>query len=259
MTKHHLHVSRDDLAEYLLQRTCVFWERPTVNGYGKDLCATLSQGLQELRVGHAILLHGDAKSLDGTVLVERGDDLYPCVRFGHRQRWLETECLEGCDRLGSSGNESRLLERCHNRGPGIARFEEIEQRGCADTGKKHEKIDSLGCELDPKLQRRGIVIQRNFAKGRSDARVSPVALYEPGDLGLHAAFEGSDGQTIEANGNHYDFEGKSVIGFARIRTPNTVETSNGEADIVADSWFKIGSVKIVPQPGEEAQPPVRSR
>ena len=115
---------------------------------------------------------------------------------------METECLKGYDRLGSSGNDGSLFEGFHNRRPRIARFEEIEQRGCANAGKKNKKIDSLGCELDPKLQRRGIVIQWNFAKGRSDARVSPVALYEPGDLGLHAAFEGSDGQTIEADGSH---------------------------------------------------------
>jgi hypothetical protein len=87
----------------------------------------------------------------------------------------------------------------------MARFEEIEQRGGADAGKENEKIDSVGSELDPKLQRRGIVIQWNFAKRRSDARVPPVASYEPGDLGLHTAFEGSDGQTIKANSSHSVF------------------------------------------------------
>jgi len=39
--QHDLHVSRDDLAEHLFQRACVFRERPTINGHGKDLCATL--------------------------------------------------------------------------------------------------------------------------------------------------------------------------------------------------------------------------
>jgi hypothetical protein len=35
-----------------------------------------------------------------------------------------------------------------------------------------------------------------------------MALDEPGDLHCHAALEGGDGQTIEANGSHYGFEGE---------------------------------------------------
>ena len=85
-----------------------------------------------------------------------------------------------------------------------------------------------------------------FREGQERRAGFPLALYESGDLGLHAAFEGSDGQTIEANGHHHGFEGKSDIGSAWIRTPNTVETSNGWTDIVVDSLYKITSETIVP-------------
>ena len=40
-----------------------------------------------------------------------------------------------------------------------------------------------------------------------------MALNEPGDLHRHAALEGGDGQTIEANGSHYGFEGKRHSGL----------------------------------------------
>jgi len=60
-----------------------------------------------------------------------------------------------------------------------------------DTNPKNPVIGDRSFGDDPELVGR-----------LAAAQLEPDGPVEPGDLGLHAAFEGSDGQTIEATGNH---------------------------------------------------------
>src|SRR6185295_2079839 len=112
--QHHINVARDDLAKHLLQRACVFRERPAVNGHGKDLCATLAQGLQEFRIRRAVFLHSDTEALDGTVSVELRDNFDPCMWFRYGKSRCDPKGLERSDRLRAASDDCCLLDSSQN-------------------------------------------------------------------------------------------------------------------------------------------------
>jgi hypothetical protein len=143
------------------QQSHLFWESPAIDGHGKDLRATLLQGLQKVRIGYAIFLNSDAKSLHRSILVQCRDDFNPRVGFRHGDVWYQAQCLERCLRLWPSGDDDDLLQ-----GPGdvcqrISSLQHLEEDFGTDPGQQDQNIHLFKHKPRAKPEHGPVVLQGN--------------------------------------------------------------------------------------------------
>src|SRR5215472_13510038 len=117
------------------QKTHPFGRGPSIDGYGKNLCTTLLQCLEQVWIGHAIFLKRNTKSLHRAILIKCRHDFNPSVWFRHGDVWFQAQCLESCLRFRSSGDDDDLLQGssdvCHR----VSSLQYVEEEFGADAGQ----------------------------------------------------------------------------------------------------------------------------
>ena len=179
-------------------------------GTGKTSAPRCLRASKQVRIGRAIFLHSDAETLDGTVLVECGDDLNPCIRFRHGESRREAKGLECRDRLRAASDKDRLIKPRHDQRQRMARTYNVEEGGCADARHEDKDIDLSVDQSGAETQRGRIVPDGNFPEGGTYERLAAITFDQSGHLRCHTAFECRDCKARESFSAHHDLYPSSL-------------------------------------------------
>ena len=134
-------------------------------------------------------MHRDAEAFEGPVGVQRSEHFHPGIRFRHGERRGDAMGLECRSRLGATSDGYRPLEPLQDRRQGMARLENVEEGGGADSRHEDQEIDLSADQFVAQAQGGGIVVNGHFLEGRSHEGPSATMFDQPGHLLGHTAFE----------------------------------------------------------------------
>lgn len=174
----------------------VFGEVPAVDADGGDGAALNAKAVDEVRIGFAVFLEGEAGFGAGSHGFE---EFAPGVGLGDLDVGNEAEFADGGGGFGAADDEGEATEGVFQVGFGVAGEDGFPEEAEADAGEEDDGIEVAGEEAGGEEEGFVVLLEIDLAHGGGDEGFAGLFADEGGHFLGAAGFEREDAEAVEGH------------------------------------------------------------